>query len=158
RVYALGVPLAIKLGNLKERKFIFAGGGADLALNYKEKGFVNRGDKTKFHEWFSDRTPALMPYLFVGASVDPGLTLKVQYYPGNFLNPEFTPRSGLQPYAGYHVHLFFVSLGVDLHYNTLPRKAKVNYSTGCRVMATAAKGLPHGYCNTSASLATNAAP
>src|SRR5690606_36670945 len=30
RVYALGVPLAIKLGNLKERKFIFAGDGADL--------------------------------------------------------------------------------------------------------------------------------
>lgn len=122
RVYTLGVPVGIKIGNLKRKNFGFFGGGIDLPFNYKEKGFVRRNDKEKFNEWFSDRVPAFMPYVFAGISVDPGLTLKFQYYPGNFLNADYTETITSvgniaivrQPYANYDVQLFLVSLGIDI--------------------------------------------
>lgn len=122
RVYTLGIPVGIKMGNLKRKNFGFFGGGVDLPFNYREKGFVKRNDKEKFSEWFSDRVPAVMPYIFAGISVDPGLTLKLQYYPGNFLNADHTETITSvgniavvrQPYANYDVQLFLVSLGIDI--------------------------------------------
>ncbi|RYD57546.1 MAG: hypothetical protein EOP56_07130 [Sphingobacteriales bacterium] len=123
RIYSVGLPLGIKLGNLKERNFLFLGGGADFALNYRVKGFYKRGDKDKLNEWFSDRTPLVHPYVFAGYSFDPGITIKLQYYPRNFLNTDFSlpSFSGLfTPYAGYKVNLILLSLGFDIHYNTLP--------------------------------------
>lgn len=125
RVYTIGIPLAFKIGDLKKRKFFFAGGGADLALNYREKGFIRRGNKEKFNEWFSERTPLIMPYIFAGISFDPGLTLKMQYYPQNFMNDTFVdPVTGLQPYKGYKVRLLQLTLGIDIHYNVLPKEVK----------------------------------
>lgn len=122
RVYALGVPVGIKFGDLKRKNFGFIGGGIDLPFNYKEKGFVKRNDKDKFNEWFSDRVPAVMPYLFAGFSVDPGFTVKFQYYPGNFLNTDYSETIFTagnialvsKPYAGYKVNLFLMSVGMDI--------------------------------------------
>jgi hypothetical protein len=116
RVYTLGVPLGIKIGNLADRNFFILGGGVDLPFNYREKRFVKRGDKDKFNEWFSDRTAILLPYAFAGYSVKPGVVVKVQYYPANFLNTNFTEISGAKPYAGYNVNLVLLSLGVDIHH------------------------------------------
>ena len=111
RSYNLGVPLGIKIGNMVDKKpYIFLGGGADAPFNYREKTFVIRDQKAKFSEWFSSRTPALMPYMFAGASVYKGFTIKFQYYPGNFLNAGFTTNR-LQPYADYNVNIFFASIG-----------------------------------------------
>ncbi|HTM65946.1 MAG TPA: hypothetical protein VL093_06490 [Flavipsychrobacter sp.] len=117
RVYSLGIPLGIKLGDLRNRNFLIAGGGLDIPFNYREKGFVHRGDKAKFSEWFSERTPHVMPFVFAGYSFNPGFTLKLQYYPGNFLNQDFKDDLGGKPYAGYDVHLLLLSLGIDIHYN-----------------------------------------
>src|SRR5690606_26603856 len=89
---------------------------------YREKGFVRRGDKSKFNEWFSTRTPAVLPYVFVGARVKPGLSLKLQYYPGNFLNPDFTDDAGVQPYDGYKVNLIMATMGIEIPYR--PKKWK----------------------------------
>ena len=122
RVYTIGVPLGVKIGNLRRRKFVLAGGGVDVPFNYREKGFVRRGNKEKFSEWFSDRTPRLMPYVFVGGSFDPGVTLKLQYYPGNFLNTSFTEQVGtatVLPYFGYKVNLILLSIGFDIHYKNV---------------------------------------
>jgi hypothetical protein len=126
RVYTLGAPFGFKVGNLVKRKFFLAGGGLDLALNYREKGFVKRGDKDKFNEWFSDRTPLVMPYIFAGYSFDPGMVVKLQYYPGNFLNTGFT-EGGLKPYAGYKVNLLMLTLGLDIHYNKKPHEGPKIY-------------------------------
>jgi len=124
RVYALGVPLGVKIGNLHKRNFVFLGGGVDAPVNYREKGFIKRGDKEKFNEWFSERTPAFMPYVFAGVSASPGVTLKLQYYPGNFMNRDYTmPDPGgndmlIRPYSSYErSNLLMLSIGVDLHYN-----------------------------------------
>lgn len=127
RVYTLGVPLGIKIGNLPGRTYGFLGGGVDLPFNYREKGFRKRGDKEKFNEWFSDRTPTLMPYVFAGITVIPGVaSLKVQYYPGNFMNESFVedregPGKGMKVYEDYKVSLFYVSFGVDIKYGRRKR-------------------------------------
>ena len=116
RVYTFGIPVGIKIGNMaKKGRYLFLGGGADVPFNYKEKQFVIRGQKTKFNEWFSDRTPMVMPYVFAGASIHKGITLKAQYYPNNFLNPDFTSNLG-KIYAGYDVHLLLLSVGVVTGY------------------------------------------
>lgn len=122
RAYCLEVPLGLNIGSLYRRRYVTHGGGADLAFNYKEKGFVKRGDKQKFNEWFSDRTPLVMPFVFAGFSFNPGLVLKLQYYPQNFLNTGFINESGVKPYAGYNVNLFILSVGVDIHHHTPPAK------------------------------------
>ncbi len=116
RVYSLGVPLGIKIGNLRNRNFVFFGGGVDLPFHYKEKRFTSRTDKKKIKDWFPDRTQHVLPFAFVGYSVDPGITLKLQYYPTNFLNTDFGGQN-FKPFAGYNVNLLLLSLGIDIHYN-----------------------------------------
>jgi len=122
RTYTIGIPLGFKIGNLRHDNYVIIGGGVDFPFNYREKGFVRRGDKSKFNEWFSTRTPAALPYVFVGARVKPGLSLKLQYYPGNFLNPDFTDDAGRQPYHGYEVNLIMATMGIDIPYR--PKKWK----------------------------------
>jgi hypothetical protein len=121
RTYTLGIPLGIKFGNMRSRNYFFVGGGCDAPFNYREKRFINRGDKQKFNEWFSDRTPHFMPYVFAGVSMKPGFTIKLQYYLSNYLNTNFTEPSGIPgysiaPYAGYNVHLIMLTLGVSMPY------------------------------------------
>jgi hypothetical protein len=120
RVYTIGVPLGLKFGNIKEGNYFLIGGGVDFPFNYKEKGFVKRSDKTKFNEWFSDRTATVMPYVFVGAHFRPLFSVKLQYYPGNFLNKDFAYTSGpatviVQPYSNYEkTNLILLTFGLDM--------------------------------------------
>ncbi len=125
RVYTIGIPLGFKFGNMAKKNYAFIGGGADIPFNYKEKGFKDRKDKQKFNEWFTDRTPLLMPYAFVGFCVAPGFTFKIQYYFDNFLNPNFrekdvTPAPGQaypKPYAAYEkTNMLMLNFGFDIHY------------------------------------------
>lgn len=132
RVYTVGIPVGIKVGNLKRKNYGFFGGGVDFPFNYREKGFVKRNNKEKFNEWFSDRVPAVMPYIFAGVSLDPGISIKFQYYPGNFLNTTYSETvAGFGnisivrlPYAGYDVNLFLISVGMDIGSKGGKRKAK----------------------------------
>lgn len=123
RVYALGVPLGIKIGDLRNRNFIFLGGGIDIPLHYQEKVFEKRSDKHRTGDWFSERTPRVMPFVFAGYSFDPGITFKLQYYPGNFLNQDYEETNlsmsplPYKPYTDYKVNLLILSLGIDIHYN-----------------------------------------
>ena len=127
RVYTIGVPLGFKLGNLAKKHYGFIGGGIDVPFNYREKGFVNRGDKKKFNEFWSRRTPEYMPYIFAGFAYGKGSTIKVQYYPGNFFNTEynetFATGPTMYPYRGYNVHLLYVTLGIDVRYKMHGKKA-----------------------------------
>ena len=122
RTYNIGIPLALKFGNLRGNgTYFMVGGGVDFPIHFKEKTFTKRSSKTKEGEWFSNRTEQVMPYVFVGARFKPGVTIKAQYYTGNFMNTDFVGSSTLpnsvsngKPYAGYEVHTFLLSLGVDL--------------------------------------------
>jgi len=127
RVYTIGVPLGFKLGNLKKKHYGFIGGGLDVPFNYREKGFIKRGDKQKFSEWFSDRNAATMPYLFVGMSYAGGTTLKFQYYPGNFFNTSYEQTTNgitTHPYQGYNANLMYITLGIDMAHKSHPKKKK----------------------------------
>lgn len=120
RVYAFGIPMALKLGDVKYGSYLLVGGGVDFPFNYREKGFVKRGDKTKFNEWFSERTPRAMPYFFVGVHLRPAFTFKLQYYPFNFMNSGFSyidPVQGFEsPYRNYNVKLLMLTAGFDIPY------------------------------------------
>jgi len=123
RDYTFGLPIGLKIGNIDYGSYFLVGGGIDFPFNYREKTFTKRNDKAKFNEWFSDRTPAAMGYVFVGAHLNPGIALKLQYYPGNFMNPDFTETvKGItyKPYDGYKVNLLLLSLGIDIPYH--PKK------------------------------------
>lgn len=115
RVYTLGVPLGFKIGNIRDGFFVFFGGEYDLAFNYKEKLFY-QGDKKKFNEWFSDRTPTFMPSVFAGFRFDPGFGIKLQYYPNNFFNKDFSQTvNGVKtfPYQDLEADMFFVTLSYN---------------------------------------------
>lgn len=137
RTYNLGVPLGIKIGNMvTARPYLCLGGGIDAPFNYREKTFVIRDQKSKFSEWFSNRTPAIMPYVFVGAGIIRGATIKLQYYPTNFMNTGYTDKSGNKIYADYDVHLILVSLGFPLqvskHHDLV--KQQLTGPTGTHIM------------------------
>lgn len=120
RVYNAGVPLGFKIGNFRNKTYFFFGGGVDLPFNYREKGFVKRSDKDKFSEWFSDRVPSYMPFAFAGITFD-GIYLKAQYYPNNFMNPDFQEQPVIgfpyKPYALYDIQLLTFSIGLDIRYS-----------------------------------------
>lgn len=109
RVYAFGVSAALKFGDMKTNRFGFIGAGLDLPFNYKEKQFVNRSDKQKSSEWFSTATPQFLPNVFVGF-VRKSFSIKLQYYPINFLNEN---RS---TYNGEKVNLLLLSFGHDFKF------------------------------------------
>lgn len=116
RVYTLGVPLGIKVGNLRDGFFFFAGGEYDLAFNYKEKYFLDGDKKSKFNEWFSDRTDILMPSVFAGFRFPPGFGVKVQYYLNDFFNKNYTETvNGVKttPYKDIKANMMFVTLSYN---------------------------------------------
>jgi hypothetical protein len=117
RVYALGVPVGIKLGDMQKRVYAALGAELELFFNYKQKTFLGsgRGDKVeKFNEWFSDRTPLLNPSLFFEFNFKKGTYLKLRYYPLNFLvadKQNFTVnniKTGFRPETS---QLFALSFG-----------------------------------------------
>lgn len=111
RVYAVGIPLGIKLGEMDDA-FVYGGVEAAFAVNYKEKRFEGDEKVGKFNEWFSDRTTRVMPSVFVGFQEKGGFGLKVQYYLTDFLNADFRAQD-LQPYKGIESRLFFLTLSYD---------------------------------------------
>lgn len=119
RAFTVGVPVGLKFGNMDKGNALLIGGGVDLPFHYKEKGFIKRNNKEKTREWFSNRTATYLPYVFVGIQIKSSIVIKAQYYPTNFMNPDFTINEGgvtYKPYDGYNVNLLLFSLGFNLNY------------------------------------------
>lgn len=135
RSYMLGVPLAIKLGSFKDNFYVYAGGEYELLFHYKQKLFVD-GDKTKYSEWFSDRTNRFLPSVFVGVQFPKGINLQFKYYLDDFLNRDFRGTDFGVPvsYANYKTQIYYISLSFNLRNksfrNNNPDNAQeVNYAT-----------------------------
>ncbi|WP_423737189.1 hypothetical protein [Chitinophaga caseinilytica] len=121
RVYTMGVPVGLKIGDLRSGTFLYFGGEYDLAFNYKEKYFLDGDKKSKFNEWFSDRTDLFMPSLFAGFRFGSAFGVKGQYYLNNFFNKDFTEtRDGVktQPYKDLKANLMFVTLSYNFGIKT----------------------------------------
>lgn len=120
RVYAVGVPLGFKIGNLAPKgTFGLLGGGVDFPTNYKEKVFTDgRKNKNKSNEWFSDKVNPILPYVFAGISLKGNFTIRLQYYPGNFMNQEYKDGMGVKIYANRETHIALLSLSFNVKNNS----------------------------------------
>jgi hypothetical protein len=128
RTYNIGAPVGLKFGNMASKSaYLFLGGGLDVPINYKNKKFEIRSEKIKYNEWFSNATPALMPYVFAGFVLRRGLSFKMQYYPGNYLNPDYV-HNGIKINAGENVQLLYLSVGVSMKYGKKPDFVKQHVS------------------------------
>ncbi len=89
RSYALGFPIAIKVGSFKNNFFAYGGLEYEWMFHYKQKKFID-GAKYKLKEWTSDRVNPWIPSWFVGLQFPGGINLKFKYYMNDFLNKDFT--------------------------------------------------------------------
>ncbi len=83
RVYTLGIPIAFKFGDMKGN-LIAAGIDNELAVNYKQKKYVNE-EKSKTNVWFSDRTNIYLPSVFAELKSKEGNYIRFKYYLTDFL-------------------------------------------------------------------------
>lgn len=121
RTYNLGIPLALKLGNLR-KGFIFGGYEFEVPFHYKEKTFINE-QKSKFSVWFSDRVPSINHSVLVGIQFPYGLNLKFKYYLTEFFNRSFEavdPDTGdlFRPYQDLEVNVMYISVAFNIFRNT----------------------------------------
>jgi hypothetical protein len=84
RSYSLGIPLALKIGNMKQGAFLALGAEAELMFAYKEKILYN-DQKTKFYDWFSDNVNLINPSLFADIRFSGGSYVRFKYYMMDFL-------------------------------------------------------------------------
>lgn len=115
RSFSFGVPLALKIGNMKNGNYIAIGGCAELMFRYKYKIYYNN-EKEKYADWFSDKVNLFNPSLFVDIRNKTGGYIRFKYYLGDFLsatsstftlpttttNVTFTPNQS---------SLFYISIG-----------------------------------------------
>lgn len=112
RTYSIGIPLALKIGSFPNKVFVYGGGSYEMFFHYKQKQFID-GNKSKYSEWFSDRTERFAPSLFAGVQFAGGINLKFKYYPNDFLNRSFRGRDfGVDvDYSDFtQTNLFYVAL------------------------------------------------
>ncbi len=81
----LGVPLGVRIGDLKSKTNLIAGTGFDLPLYYKAKYWEIGNKRNKIKERTSPNNilRPFNPYLFVGYQMK-GIGVKFQYYPQSF--------------------------------------------------------------------------
>lgn len=124
RVYSFGIPLAVKIGNMDKSAYAAFGGELELFFNYKQKTFY--GDtKSKFNDWFSDRTDLLNPSVFLELKEKRGGYIRFKYYLNDFLNPEkqtITVNNIAYPFYPVKSNLFYISIGSTLKYKELKSK------------------------------------
>jgi len=108
RSYTLGIPLMLKIGNMKKDKFLALGAEYDLLFHFKEKAFIN-GNKLKRKGFMSNETELFIPSVFVGLKLWKFGMIKFQYYLDDFLNKDFTTKAGEKPYAGTTSQMMYVS-------------------------------------------------
>jgi hypothetical protein len=115
RSFSFGVPLALKIGNMKNGNYIALGGSAELMIRYKYKIYYN-DKKEKYADWFSDKVNLFNPSLFVDIRNKTGGYIRFKYYLGDFLSA--TSSTFILPttstsvsFAPTQSSLFYISIG-----------------------------------------------
>ncbi len=130
RNYYIGIPLAIKIGNLDEDTYVYAGVEGELAINYKEKIFINEEKVHKFNVWFSNRTNSFMPSVFMGVNLKGGFNMKFKYYLSDFYNKNFV-ASGEKIYANTTSQMFYFSVAMNIRNSSYNRsRSTKTYNQG----------------------------
>lgn len=117
RAYALSVPLAVKLGNMKNQNYIALGGELDLMMHYKQK-FLYDDSKIKKGEWFSDKLNLLNPAVFLQFKFLRSQVITFKYFLNDFLRYQSAgltlPDGTLIPDYGRSSKLFYISWGTHI--------------------------------------------
>jgi hypothetical protein len=85
RAYALGLPLAVKLGNLEHGASVAIGAEAELMFNWLRK-IIDEDQKEKDSGWFDDHLTVFNPSGFVEIHFTKGQYIRFKYYFLDFLN------------------------------------------------------------------------
>ena len=117
RAYTLGIPIAIKVGDM-QGAFFFAGYELEFPIAFKEKKFVNEDKESKSTDWFSKKTPGAYSSLFAGVQGPYGLQLKFKYYMTNFVDTDYVANDGngnpIYPYQNFDANVFYISLSYQI--------------------------------------------
>lgn len=114
RVYTLGIPIGLKIGNMDNLTFLYGGVSFDFALTYKEKKFVDSEKQYSKTAWFSKKTNTFLPSVFLGFQFKSGNAFTMRYYINDFLNTDYK-ENGVKIYAGSTSHLFNISYSILLY-------------------------------------------
>ena len=118
RVYTLGVPLGIKLGNLDKGIFVYGGYEIEWAWNYKQKEFQNNDKVKKTVTWNPKQVNQWQSSVFVGLNFPYGMNIKFKYYFDNLLNQDYIAYNDAgapyKPYAGQNSQIFYFSLNFNM--------------------------------------------
>lgn len=113
RTYNLGIPVAIKIGNM-DQTYVYGGYELEIPFNYKEKTFVSGEKRDKFNHWFSNRVNPINHTVFVGVRLRYGTSVRLKYYLTPFFNETFETLDGqgqrVRPYENLNAHLFYFSI------------------------------------------------
>jgi len=114
RLYTGGIPFALKIGSFEDNLYFFGGGEIEFALHYKEKYWNSHsrsGSKTKYTEWFGNRTEPVLPSVIAGVQFPGGINLKFKYYLNDFLNHDFKSSSFVSDLTRYKTsQVWYLSL------------------------------------------------
>ena len=126
RQYALGVPLALKIGSLKKGVYLALGGELELFFNYKQKVFYNNS-KQKFSEWFSTRNSELLhPSVFAELNFKQGQYIRFRYYLTDFLKENtkgvnYLGNERTLPYDFKPSTLMYISIGTAIDWDDMKK-------------------------------------
>jgi len=115
REYSLGLPLALKLGNLEKNFFIAGGAEVEMFFAYKQKVFYNN-QKDKYHEWFSGNEELFNFSLFGEINTPGGGFIRFRYYLNDFLlqnnkGIDLPNNGGKLAYDSSPSSLMYISIG-----------------------------------------------
>lgn len=88
QMYTLGVPLALKIGNMDKNFYVYGGGEVAIALTYKEKRFEN-GVKKKKTSFLGNETNLFQPSVFAGIQLPRGLNIQYRVFLDNMLDQSY---------------------------------------------------------------------
>ncbi len=121
RSYSLGIPLALKLGNLPKGTFLALGAEVEWMFAYKQKVLYN-DQKIKDTDWFSNEVNPINPSLFADIRFAGGAYIRFKYYLLDFLkdkNMDFIPPDYLTNTPVYYrpesSKLMYVAIGLSFY-------------------------------------------
>lgn len=88
QMYTLGVPLALKIGNMDKNFYVYGGGEVAITLTYKEKRFEN-GVKKKKTSFLGNETNLFQPSVFAGIQLPKGLNVQYRLFLNNMLDKSY---------------------------------------------------------------------
>lgn len=118
RSYSLGIPLALKVGNMERGNYLAFGVEGELMFHYKRKAYYG-GNKSKMSEWLSPEVNLFNPSVFAELRFHHGGYIRVKSYLLDFLvnksTPFYLPESGvLVNYKPEQSRLAYIAIGTVL--------------------------------------------